>query len=542
MAPNPVAFKVRRPVNAVVRTMTRTYRLLVAFIRGLLWVFFRQVRVAGVENVPREGGGLLVAWHPNALLDPGLILATMPRRIVFGARAGLFQVPLLSALMRAVGTVPIHRRHPGGGGRGGTSEEERRSANRRSLDALARAIAEGDFAALFPEGDSHDEPDVQDLKTGAASLFYRALALTPEGAPSPVLLPVGLHYDEKGAFGSRALVVFHPPLELPEELAAVPSPELGEGAEEASSGETNPEEAKELRRERYRRLTELVEEALQESVYGVGSWRLHHLMQRSRKLMRAERAARAARDPGKPDIAERVLGFARLWKGYQERMKTHPREVADLVTRVEEYDDDLRALRLEDHELDEEPAFAAYWPTLMLALQVIVVYLLLPPLLVIGYLVNLPTALLLIWISKIGSKAYKDEATVKLLLGALAFPATWLTVALAVAWGERHLAGLYPQIPNAPVWTGLIAFALSAIGGAVALVYWRLARITLRNLRVRRTRSRSREAVADLRHERSALFDQISALAEGLELPGRVGADGRIRDDGTAGGPAGQPR
>lgn len=528
--------------------MTRTYRALARFISGLLWIFFRQVRVTGLENVPRSGGGLVVAWHPNALLDPGLILATMPRRIVFGARAGLFRVPLLATMMRAVGTVPIYRRRdaaPAAPGSAGASEDERRAANRQSLDALARAIAEGDFAALFPEGQSHDEPDVQELKTGAASLFYRAVELTPEGAPAPVILPVGLHYDEKGAFGSRALVVFHPPMALPDELepvhraapaeAEAEAPSLETAAEVVSApvaeGEDTLDAAREARRQRYRRLTDLIEEALQESVYGVGSWRLHHLMQRSRKLMRAERAARAGADPGKPDIEERVLGFARLWKGYRERLESHPEKVADLVERVEEYDDDLRALRLEDHELDEEPAFAAYWPTLLLALQVIVVYLILPPLLIIGYLVNLPTALLLIAVSKIGSKAYKDEATVKLLLGAIAFPLTWLAVALAVAWGERNLAALYPDFPEAPLWTGVIAFALSAIGGTVALVYWRLARLTFRSLRVRRTRARSQAAVENLRFERSLLFDRISAMAEGLELPGQVTADGRVIEE-----------
>ncbi len=517
--------------------MTRTYRLLVEFIRGLLWVFFRQVRVAGVENVPREGGGLLVAWHPNALLDPGLILATMPRRIVFGARSGLFQVPLLATLMRAIGTVPIYRRHRGGGGRG-VSEEERRKANRRSLDALAGAVAGGDFAALFPEGQSHDEPAVQDLKTGAASLYYRALELTPEGEPPPVILPVGLHYDEKGAFGSRALVVFHPPLSLPPELATAPAEAApadgaaagdGEDAEAGADAEGAATAGTVLtRRQIYRRLTALIEEALHESVYGVASWRLHQLMHRSRKLMRAERAARAGADPGRTDIQERVLGFARLWEGYRQRLLTHPREVAELEERVEAYDDDLRALGLEDHELDSAPAFAAFWPTTLLAAQVVFVYLLLPPVLVIGYLVNLPTALLLVGVSKLGSAAYKDEATVKLLLGAVAFPATWLAVAVAVGWGERHLAVLYPAIPDAPWWTGVIAFFLSAAGGAVALVYWRLARLTFRNLRVRMTRARRRRSVERLREERGKIFERITELAEGLSLPGRVESDGRV--------------
>jgi 1-acyl-sn-glycerol-3-phosphate acyltransferase len=212
------------------------YRLIGFLFRCLLRIFFRQVRVTGLQHIPATGGGLLVAWHPNALVDPGLIYTQFPRRIVFGARHGLFNIPILGSLMRAVGTVPIYRRRDAGPG---SDEAARRDANRRSLDALARAVAGGSYAALFPEGQSHDHPDVQELKAGAASLYYRASQLTPETAPPPVILPVGLHYDEKRIFGSNALVAFHPPLELAADLARPPPADA-------------PSEA---RRERYRRLT-----------------------------------------------------------------------------------------------------------------------------------------------------------------------------------------------------------------------------------------------------------------------------------------------
>ena len=61
---------VASPTGAAI-AMNRTYRAIVAFIRLLLRVFFRQVRTAGVEEVPRHGGGLLVAWHPMRCSTPG---------------------------------------------------------------------------------------------------------------------------------------------------------------------------------------------------------------------------------------------------------------------------------------------------------------------------------------------------------------------------------------------------------------------------------------------------------------------------------------
>ncbi len=67
----------------------------VRVVRFLVGLFFRRVEVAGIEHVPATGGGLIVAWHPNALVDPGLIQAHFPKQIVFGARHGLFKLPIL---------------------------------------------------------------------------------------------------------------------------------------------------------------------------------------------------------------------------------------------------------------------------------------------------------------------------------------------------------------------------------------------------------------------------------------------------------------
>ncbi len=184
----------------------RSYRLVVALLRGVVRVYFRRVEVTGTDHVPAEGGGLVVSWHPNGLVDPGLILTELPRQVAFGARHGLFQVPLLGSLMRAVGAVPIHRAVDVRG-----SSDERRAKNQQSLDALAARIAEGSFAALFPEGVSHDDPHLRELKTGAARLYYEARAKRPEAPPA--IVPVGLHYDEKHLFRSSALVRFHAPIE-----------------------------------------------------------------------------------------------------------------------------------------------------------------------------------------------------------------------------------------------------------------------------------------------------------------------------------------
>jgi glycerol-3-phosphate O-acyltransferase / dihydroxyacetone phosphate acyltransferase len=475
-------------------------------VRLLLRLFFRRIEVVGSEHVPAARGGVLIAWHPNGLLDPALILAHFPRRVVFGARHGLLAWPLLGAFFRHLGTVPIYRPQDAGGPR---DEAGRREANQQSVDMLARAVAEGSFAALFPEGVSHDEPRLQALRPGAARLYLRALALTPPDREPPAVIPVGLHYDRKNLFGSGALVEFHPPLEIPGSLA---------------KPGTDPEE----RRLQVEALTALFDTALTVVVQATESWQLHQLMHRLRKIFRAERAGRAGARPGKPTLHERVLGLARVRSGYLERRASHPKETDRVLARVQRYDRMLDALGLEDHELDLRADLGSPWRPAALVGQAVAVYLLLPPLLVLGYAVNYPVAWVLGAVARrLGAKV-KDEGSLKLILGAGIFPLVWLVLSLLVAWGEVNLHQLFPQVPQAPWLAGVVTFLLCAAGGWVAVRYTRLAAETYRALRVRLTRARRRRTVERLARERAAIYEAALALSEGLELPGAVDPTGQI--------------
>jgi 1-acyl-sn-glycerol-3-phosphate acyltransferase len=488
------------------------YRAAVTFVRWTLRIFFRKIEVTGLDNVPEKGGGLVVSWHPNALIDAALILVFFPRKIVFGARHGLFGWPLLGRLMHALGTVPVYRRQdfPDAGG----DDAARRNANAKSLDALAAAIASGAYSALFPEGDSHDEPAPTELKTGAARLYYRARELTDASALQPVIIPVGLHYDKKSVFGSSALVAIHPPLELSPALAEPPP----------SSAST------EVKRARYRELTDELEATLHELVHATQSWEQHHALHRARKILRAERAHRAGAQSKRPDMKERVLGFSRLWAGYNTRARTHPDEVAALYARVVDYDADLRQLGIQDHELDGSPRLASPWLAAIVVLQAILVYLLLPPILILGYVANLPAAVAVWLVARSAASQYKDEASLKLITGVIAFPLSWLVAGVLVAWGNRALAVIYPEFPEAPLVSGVLAFFLSAVGAYVALNYQRFARQTLRSLNVRLTRFRRKRTLARLRAERAALYDAFVELGRGLELPGVMASDGRLAE------------
>jgi 1-acyl-sn-glycerol-3-phosphate acyltransferase len=472
-----------------------TYSFCVGLLRLLLRAFLRRVEVVQ-EGGASEEGGIFVAWHPNALVDGALILTTFPGRIVVGGRHGLFRLPLLGQLMKGLGMVPVYRREDFPKD---AEPSERRRANEKSLDAMAKAVAEGAFALLFPEGESHDAPYLTELRTGAARLFYRAREMTSKGSHPPVIVPVGLHYDRKQLFRSRALVIFHSPFE--------PSPELLEPL--------GADATEEERRARYRALTDELEVALREVVHATESWELHYAMHRARKILRAERAHRSRTTLERPTMKERVRAFARLWAGYNERVRTRPEEVRKLVSRIERYESDLDALGIEDHELYGSGSAPSLRSLGALGVQILLVYFVLPPVLLIGYVVNLPAGLLVWAVARWGARAKKDVASLKLVAGALAFPLVWTAAALLVAWGGTRLSALYPHVSESPIPTGALAFLVSAASAFVVLHYQRLARRTVKAIRARLTRWRRSQTLERLRLERAGLYDELRRLARG---------------------------
>lgn len=179
------------------RTRARRRALAERLARLLLRVFFRRVEVAGLERLPARGPAILVANHHNSLIDPALVLGFLPLRPRFLAKSTLWKVPGIRQLLELAAVIPVVRRQDVG-------EGEDPAKNAETFARCHEALAAGDVIALFPEGISHDAPRLAPLKTGAARIALEAEArFGPLRVP---VVPVGLTFDAKGRFRSRALV------------------------------------------------------------------------------------------------------------------------------------------------------------------------------------------------------------------------------------------------------------------------------------------------------------------------------------------------
>jgi glycerol-3-phosphate O-acyltransferase / dihydroxyacetone phosphate acyltransferase len=165
-----------------------------AFAGLLVRIFFRRIEVEGSDNLVARTPTVLVANHQNGLVDGLLLMATLRRYPRFLGKSTLFKILPLWPFLKLAGVVPVYRAKDGG-------STGRNAATFRTCQQM---LARGGLVALFPEGISHDEPELQPLKTGAARIALAASV--DDGTAGVAFLPVGLAYDAKARFRSRALV------------------------------------------------------------------------------------------------------------------------------------------------------------------------------------------------------------------------------------------------------------------------------------------------------------------------------------------------
>jgi 1-acyl-sn-glycerol-3-phosphate acyltransferase len=169
----------------------------IAGLRALLRLYYPRTTASHLERLPAQGPVIVLANHPNGLLDPVVLQNALGRPLRFLGKSTFWNNAIGRFTMESLEVLPAHRAH-----------ESDTSKNELTFSLCRDHLAGGGWLALFPEGKSHSETTLQPLKTGAARI---ALSAAAAGTANPQLLPVGLMYEQKETFRSAvSAVVGHP--------------------------------------------------------------------------------------------------------------------------------------------------------------------------------------------------------------------------------------------------------------------------------------------------------------------------------------------
>ena len=86
------------------------YRLIRKLIKITLFFFFKKIVVTGEKNRLHQGPLIIVANHPNTLMDPLIIVSLMKQQIGFLGNAGLFTNPILASFLKYFNVIPVFRK------------------------------------------------------------------------------------------------------------------------------------------------------------------------------------------------------------------------------------------------------------------------------------------------------------------------------------------------------------------------------------------------------------------------------------------------
>jgi len=118
---------------------------------------FVKLEVSGLENLPKDSGGILILNHVS-LLDPILagVALRKHRQVKALAKESLFRKPIIGPAMKSMGHIPVLR---------GTATAH------EALAVATERLAEGELVGLYPEGTIPETLDkLGPFKSGAARL------------------------------------------------------------------------------------------------------------------------------------------------------------------------------------------------------------------------------------------------------------------------------------------------------------------------------------------------------------------------------------
>lgn len=163
---------------------------------------YSRIQVHGLENLPQDGSFIISPNHSDALMDAVTVLQTRKEPTVFGARADLFENPVLAKLMHFIKIVPMVRKRDG---------IRKVIRNLDIIEDITEVLDEGVPFCMYPEGTHRPKHSLLPVGKG---IFRVAVSAARSLDKTVYVVPAGIEYSDYYRLNGSCLVNFGKPINV----------------------------------------------------------------------------------------------------------------------------------------------------------------------------------------------------------------------------------------------------------------------------------------------------------------------------------------
>jgi len=171
---------------------------------------YRRIQVSGAENFPKDGSCIIAPNHSNALMDAMVVLRTRKTPTVFGARADLFENPVLAKLLTFLKILPMVRRRDG---------IRNVIKNVEIQEDIIEVLGDRVPFCMFAEGTHRARHSLLPIGKG---IFRIAIDAARQFDKPVYVVPVGIEYGDYFRYESTCFLQFGEPINVTEYINSHP--------------------------------------------------------------------------------------------------------------------------------------------------------------------------------------------------------------------------------------------------------------------------------------------------------------------------------
>lgn len=173
-------------------------------MRFALSIFYKNIVIDGLTNIPKDKPSIFACTHPNSFLDAIIIGAYSPRKLYFLARSDVFNTPFKMWLLSKMNLIPIYRLQEG---------SENLHKNEETFSRCFEIMKKGGSILIFSEGISITDKLVRPLKKGTARIAFGAESYN-NFELNLQIIPMSLNYTYPTLFRSEVIIGISEPIAI----------------------------------------------------------------------------------------------------------------------------------------------------------------------------------------------------------------------------------------------------------------------------------------------------------------------------------------